>query len=282
MYDRLEIETHSRCNRSCWFCPRTYDRSGTYMQKNKSLTDKSMPTDKVLNILDQAQALEFQGGVIFCFHSDPLLDRRNIYFAREARKRGMKPFIHTNGDALKHNESLCQEVIDAYEYIVIGLYDYKTDEELEAAKHYWQNRLPDSNLQFSTIGLSGSLSARSMAIHRALVPTDRRVAFPDLTFTNGPCRRPLLRMIIRYDGEMCNCCEDMHGAFNLGNIYRNSLEELWYSDYHVKIVKDLLEGQRGKYELCSNCPQSPTGPAPDGRKIRIARRSADACSASGK
>lgn len=280
LFERIQIESNANCNRSCWFCPRTYDRSGIYLNEKERPSTSLMPTGKIIDILEQAEAMGFAGGVTFHCYSEPLLDKRNIMFAREARKRGMKPYLHTNGDVLQTNDSLCREVKDAYEHIVVGLYDYKTNEELETAKQYWQNRLSGANMQFSTIGLLGAQSALSMAIPRALVPKDRRIAVPDLTFANGPCRRPLLRMIIRYDGQMCNCCDDIHGTFNLGNVYRNSLEELWFSDHHVKIVRDLLEGHRDKYELCSNCPQSPTGPAPDGRKIRIAPRSSEVFRAS--
>jgi hypothetical protein len=55
-------------------------------------------------------------------------------------------------------------------------------------------------------------------------------------------------------------------------VYENSLEELWFSERHVQVVEDLIAGRREKYELCRNCPLSPTGRAPDGRKIQILPR----------
>ncbi len=279
LFQRLQIESQANCNRSCWFCPRTYDRSGKYLNEKGKPSTSFMPTEKIIDILDQAEAMGFRGGVTFYSYSEPLLDKRNVFLAREAGKRGMKPYIHTNGDFLKNDDVLCREITALYEYIVIGLYDYSTNEELERTKQYWENRLSGANLQFSAIGLAGSRSARNMAIPRALVPADRRMAVPDLIYMNGPCRRPLIRMIIRHDGEMCNCCEDMHGDFRLGNIYQNSLEELWFSDDHVKVVKDLQEGKRERYELCAHCPLSPTGPGSNGNKINIARRSSSALNA---
>jgi radical SAM protein with 4Fe4S-binding SPASM domain len=116
---------------------------------------------------------------------------------------------------------------------------------------------------FSTIGPAGARLPGSMAIPRALVPTDSRMGIPDLTYANAPCSRPLLRMIVRHDGEMCNCCEDLHGDFKLGNVYQRSLEDLWFSGRHMKIVADLIAGHREKYSLCRNCPLSPTSPASD-------------------
>jgi radical SAM protein with 4Fe4S-binding SPASM domain len=228
-----------------------------------------MPTAKILDLLDQAHTLGFRGGVGFHHYSEPLLDKRNIMLAREARRRGMKPDLHTNGDVLKYNDALCDEVKSVYEFIVIGLYDYETKEELQESKRYWQTRLTGANLKFSSIGLSGAHTAYSVGIPKALVPSDPRMAAPDLTFANAPCHRPLIRMIIQHDGEVCNCCEDTQGDFNLGSVYENSLEEIWFSERHLDIVERLLLGQRERYTLCRICPLPPSGPAPDGTKIEM-------------
>ena len=114
--------------------------------------------------------------------------------------------------------------------------------------------------------------ANSNGIPKALVPTDRRMAIPDLIYLNGPCHRPLIRMIIRYDGSMANSCEDTYGAFNLGNVHQSAMEELWFSEVHTQLIQDLITGHREKYALCLQCPLSPTGPTPDGRRINISLR----------
>jgi radical SAM protein with 4Fe4S-binding SPASM domain len=79
-------------------------------------------------------------------------------------------------------------------------------------------------------------------------------------------------MIIQYDGEMCNCCEDTHGAFSLGNIFHRSLEELWFSEQHVNTIKELIKGRRENFGLCKICPMTPTGRAAGGAKISMAVR----------
>jgi radical SAM protein with 4Fe4S-binding SPASM domain len=268
----MQIESQSNCNRSCWFCPRTYDRAGKYLDETGRSVVRQMPTSKILDLLDQAQELGFQGRVTFYHYSEPLLDQRNIMLAHEARKRGMRPYLHTNGDVLKKDDGLCTELKRAYGLIVIGLYDYETNGKLEEAKRYWRQKLAGANLEFSPIGSSGARSAYSIGVPRALVPPDPRMAMPDFTYINAPCHRPLVRMLIQYDGEMCNCCEDTYGSFKLGNVYESSLEELWFSERHVQLVENLVAGQRQKYELCRNCPMPPTGPAPQGKKINIARK----------
>jgi radical SAM protein with 4Fe4S-binding SPASM domain len=272
LFERLQIESQSNCNRSCWFCPRTYDRTGTYLDADGKAILQEMPTQKVIELLDQAQAMEFRELVAFYHYSEPLLDKRNVMLAREAQRRGMKPYLHTNGDVLKHDDGLCREVMSVYTLIVVGLYDYQTNEELAAAKDYWLDKLAGANIEFSPIGLAGARTVKSIGVPRALVPSDSRMGAPDLKYVNAPCHRPLIRMLIQHDGKVCLCCEDTFGAFELGNVYDRSLDELWFSEKHVEIIETLIAGQRENYELCRNCPMPPTAPANKGTKIDIAPR----------
>jgi radical SAM protein with 4Fe4S-binding SPASM domain len=272
LFERLQIESQSNCNRSCWFCPRTYDRSGKYYDAAGNTIVNEMPTKKIIDLLDQAQAMGFQERVAFYHYSEPLLDRRNIMLAREAQRRGMKPYLHTNGDVLKHDDGLCRDVKSVYSLIVVGLYDYQTNEELAAAKAYWQDKLAGTTIEFSPIGVAGARSAKSIGVPRALVPSDSRMAAPDLRYVNAPCHRPLIRMLIQHDGEVCLCCEDTSGAFQLGNVYDRSIEELWFSERHVEIIETLIAGRREDYDLCRNCPMPPTATAPKDTKIDIAPR----------
>jgi hypothetical protein len=110
----------SNCNRACWFCPRTYDRSGKYLDAAGKSVLRQMPTEKILGLLDEAQGLGFSGMVGFHHYSEPLLDPRNITLAREAIRRGMAPYLHTNGDVLRRSDALCDGVRQVYALIVVG------------------------------------------------------------------------------------------------------------------------------------------------------------------
>ena len=273
LFDRLLIESHAHCNRSCWFCPRSYDRSGKYIDGDGRNVASRMPTEKILGLLDQAAALGFRGLVGFHHYSEPLLDTRNPTLASEARRRGMLPYLHTNGDPLRENDTLCRAVVEVYEKIVVGLYDYESAAELEEEKRFWERRLAGVCIEFSAIGAGGVQTGPSVGIPRALVPTDARMSIPDLTYAGAPCHRPQIRMIVQHDGIVCLCCEDTTGAFELGSVYESSLEALWFSSRHVEVVRDLMAGHRENYALCRNCPQPPTGrAAPGANAIEIALR----------
>ena len=81
-----------------------------------------------------------------------------------------------------------------------------------------------------------------------------------------------IRMLIQHDGEVSLCCEDTFGAFELGNVYDRSLDELWFSERHIEIIENLIAGRREHDDLCRNRPMPPTAPAANGAKIDIAPR----------
>jgi len=272
LFERLQIESQSNCNRECWFCPRTYDRSGKYLDARGKPVLRQMPTAKILGLLDEAHAMGFRGLVGFHHYSEPLLDPRNPQLARAAKQRGFHPYLHTNGDMLRRNDKLCEAVQELYAFVVVGLYDYRNNEELEAEREFWRRRLPSAQLEFSPIGLSDGRTTHSIGVPRARVPSDSRMRLPDLTFQNAPCHRPLIRMLIQYDGEVCLCCEDTSGAFGLGNVNEQSLADVWFSERHLGIMQDLVAGQRDKYALCRNCPMPPTGAPPQGQRVSFAPR----------
>jgi hypothetical protein len=85
--------------------------------------------------------------------------------------------------------------------IVVGLYDYETNEELEVAKQYWLSKLV-STIEFSPIGPMGAAQPTASASPELWSPgsTNER---PRFRYINAPCHRPLIRMLIQYDGEMC-------------------------------------------------------------------------------
>ena len=140
MWDNLEVELHSHCNRDCDFCPRYLDRSGVRKDESGKSIRVQMPTEQFHSIIDQAAALGYRGNVLMHRLSEPLLDPRFLEFARCIRAKGMKPVEHTNGDVLKRDARLCEELDGLLELICIGLYDYKTEEEKCAEMEFWRAR----------------------------------------------------------------------------------------------------------------------------------------------
>lgn len=162
----------------------------------------------------------------------------------------MWPYEHTNGDVLRRNDELCRRVAQVFEYIVVGLYDYESESELRGEKRFWRRRLQGTRVLFSEVERVYPLSV-DQHVHTMLGEGK--------SYPNGACLRPLERLVIQYDGSVALCCYDMKGEFDLGSVFDNTIEDVWFSERHFQIVRDLKNGLRTKYPLCSRCALPPTG-----------------------
>lgn len=273
LFERLLIESHSHCNRSCWFCPRTHDRSGAYRTADGNNVRQSMPTERILSLLDQAAQAGFAGQVAFHGYSEPVLDPRWLDLGEAAADRGLRPYLVTNGDKLRRRQDLCDEAVRVFDRIVVGLYDYESPDQHASEVAFWTDRLEGTEVGFSDIGSEGRGSGVTQVVPKALAPPDERIALPDLVYPNGPCHRPSVRLVIRYDGEVMGCCEDLDGAFGLGNVFDVGLAAAWASRRFTQMRHRLAAGDRSAYALCAMCPQTPTAGRPDGQRIDIQLRS---------
>lgn len=208
-----------------------------------------MPTEKVMNLLDELESLCFKGYITFHHLSEAFLDKRLIQVATEAKKRGMRPYVHTNGDVLRNNEELCKKSAEVFEYVVVGLYDYKNQEEKEDQKEFWNKRLHGTKIMFST---AEKIFRRTYSPDNKIMEKLEKKTFPD-----GICANPQKYLLIHYNGDVGCCCEDMYGELLKSNIFDKSIEEIWYSEHHKQIIKELQVGNRKKYDLCLKCTMGP-------------------------
>lgn len=245
MWRKIAIELQSDCNRDCGFCPRYFDRSGVRKDKNGKKVKQSMPTEKVYDIIDQAKELGYIGKIGFHRLSEGYLDPRVVEFASYAKKQGMRIVDATNGDILKSDPELCKKLDGIVDTFQIGLYDYKNDEEKAAMMEFWKKRFKKTNVKFSLPLEKAQLRQHSKYYQER--KKDKRIL--DLPCTNRTCS-----FLIRYDGNVSLCCQDDLCQFDLGNVFQQRLEEIWWSEKRARIINELKKpGGRSKFELCSVC-----------------------------
>jgi len=245
MWETLEMDLHSNCNRDCKFCPRYLDRSGVRKDKNGKNVLLQTPTDKVYAIIDEVCEMGFEGKIKFHRLSEALLDKRYLQFVKYAHSKGLQVWENTNGDVLKRNAKLCSELDGIIIDLVIGLYNYKTYKEKLAQIDFWKKKFNKTPLRFSA-----PLETPGIRQGSEIYLTKRK----NPRIIDEPCVTRLNALLIRYDGNVSLCCQDDMCTFNLGNVFEQSIEEIWWSDKHIEIIDNVRKpGGRKKYELCSKC-----------------------------
>jgi radical SAM protein with 4Fe4S-binding SPASM domain len=72
------------------------------------------------------------------------------------------------------------------------------------------------------------------------------------TFTTagytGYCSRPWTSVVVLWDGRVVPCCHDYNGAVVIGDLRRQSLEEVWRSP-----EAEAFRVQNERYQLCRQC-----------------------------
>jgi radical SAM protein with 4Fe4S-binding SPASM domain len=248
MWSNLEIDIQSTCNRDCEFCPRFNDRSGVRKDADGKLVITKMPSAKIYDLLDQAHQLGFQGKVKLHRLSESLLDKRYLEFARYIKAKGLRICENTNGDVLRKNDELCAQLDGIVEEFTIGLYDYRNEPEKLQEMAYWRNKFKQTRISFS-------LPSEACIIRQG--SKVYQLAHRDPHALELPCTQPNRMFLIRYDGEVSLCCEDDGCHFNLGNVFQQSLREIWWSSRHLKIAKTLEQaGGRHRFKRCSQCYNS--------------------------
>ena len=74
LFQRVAIELQSDCNRDCYFCCRQSDTSGKRRTSEGIRVLKSMPTEKVIKLLDELESLSFKGYITFHHLGEAFLD----------------------------------------------------------------------------------------------------------------------------------------------------------------------------------------------------------------
>lgn len=162
----------------------------------------------------------------------------------------MLPMVTSNGILL--TDELCKQLDGVIDRIAIGLAN-TSEAGRKQPRAFWRARFPTTGRQVVTT--SGGEPSGWDVVH--FFPDKERLQAAINRNINSPCQRPRQYLSIQYNGEMALCCDDLLHDFDLGNAFEKSLEELWWSEKHVEIVKTLsVPGGRLKYPFCRTCPRS--------------------------
>lgn len=238
LFCQVEIETINRCNGECDFCP--------VNRRNDSREYKRMDRDLFEKIINELEALGYDGKLSLFSNNEPFLDKDIVDKYRYAKQKvpNAKLQLYTNGTLL--NIHLFKQIVKYADEIVVDNYS-ENGELIEPAKEilsYCQSH-PEIKKKV-TIALRNPheiLSSRG-----GDAPNRKK----KLSFKEDKCNLPFEEMIIRPDGKISLCCCDPLGKITLGDLTKESMVDAWYGEKY-KVVREKLLCGRGNLEHCMYC-----------------------------
>lgn len=244
MFDYIDFETVSTCNRHCPTCIRNSHPDRKAVQSWFEPT--YLPIKIIRKALDQCTRIGFSGGVCLSHYNEPLLDERIVEIGRLVKSYGQfsRVFFNTNGDFI--TDELARELDGSVDRIIVSLY---MKEPIKSQRVKWIESLFHKT-EIYTITQSDHIATHfSPAFDvKALSDTNKYLSCKD---------EPQTRVIINHRRQYLLCCDDVIGNFGLGTFPETSIEDFWFGEKRMKIISDLENsGGRLKYAYCSTCPRS--------------------------
>lgn len=230
LFNHIEIETVNRCNGVCSFCP---------VNSKIDPREKHIMTKELFeSIVSQLEELDYRGRFTTFSNNEPLLDDRIIEFNRYARKHLPKARMHlyTNGTLLTLDKfKALTEVLDE---LIIDNYhqELKLIKSCEEIAEYVEGH-PELINKVSIV-----LRKPNEILTSRGGNAPNRKELPE--YGEDRCVLPFKQMIIRPDGKVSLCCNDALGKYTLGDVNKQTLEEIWFGQRLETIRKALYEGRK--------------------------------------
>lgn len=266
-YKKIYIEITNNCNLKCSFCSEV---------KRKR---RFMTTEEFENILIKIK--DYTNYIYLHIKGEPLLHPNIIEFLRLADKYNLKVNLTTNGTLFSkvakelsecnslrkinfslHSENsldnYCEEIFKNVELlkdkiIIYRLWtlknnqlDSKSQEIVDKIRKYYN--LPQETVD--KIYTSNNIKIKSTIY----VDKDNEFSWPEVTThkSSGYCYALKTQIGILVDGTVVPCCLDSNGVVNLGNIFKESLEEIINSEKYISLKKS-FQDRKPCEKLCQSC-----------------------------
>lgn len=82
---------------------------------------------------------------------------------------------------------------------------------------------------------------------------DRGGRFLKKHLEENQCKWPWEWVVINSDGHVVPCCNDFDSHYSMGNIFKDSFQDIWFGPKYNRFRKNILKRWR-KIPLCTHCP----------------------------
>ena len=267
-YKKVYIEITNCCNLNCSFC--------SHIKKEK----RFMAEDEFEHILKEISKVTKT--IYLHVKGKPLLHPKIMEFLKLAEKYNLKVNLTTNGtlfpklvDKIKECKALhkinfslhCEQNNPNYEeeifknveklspdtviiYRLWTLQNNKLDEKstktVEKLEKYYElsPETVEKLKNEDNIKISSTI----------YVDKDNEFKWPEITNHKscGYCHALKTQIAILADGTVVPCCLDSNGIINLGNIYKESIEEIQNKERYKKLKKS-FQARKPEEKLCKSC-----------------------------
>lgn len=236
LFEKISIEINSYCNRTCSFCTRTSDNR----------VKAKMPEELVHKVLHELAEINYKGLIAFHFFNEVFTDKRVFSFFEKCKELGLNNYLVTNGDFLKKHIVEQLKTYNIKEF-AISIYDWNSEDEFQEKCNYFKHalKIADHDWEFYIIKGGDNFGNRAGYVKHK----EETLKLPLL----AGCSKIEKKIDVRYDGSVVMCCLDYYALHKIGDIRKDNIIDIWYSEIRQKQISDLRKGLRKNYKLCSGC-----------------------------
>ena len=239
IFKKVFIETVSYCNNDCIFCP----------VSSKAVAREPgnfMSEDLYTKILKELKDISFKGSVAFHCNNEPLLDKRLVSWIRRARSLLKTNYFYLYTNGILMDIKLANQLFDAgLNRIIID--NYNDEHELIPSV---RDIIRGSSLIRGEVIVDYRFKNDYFGNRAGESPNAEFLLKKALKLI---CVRPLMEIVVGYDGTVPLCCADGLWRVKMGNTAEYSLKDIWFSDAFRSIRSSLLKGDRRCTEICKVC-----------------------------
>ena len=274
---QLDIETTTKCNLKCPFCPRTQ------MIEAGEFADESafMSRDDYLRIINQAVRIGVRS-LKLNYLGEPLLHKNVAWQVGVAKIAGISMVVmNSNGTALtkKNARELLRAGLDGlfisldaanpadYEAQRVGASFGKVVDNIYGFDKLRRELRPSCQLRISMIlyddpkweeqfralqamwrGVADAVGASRHVDHSNIAGGN---AYPEVP--GWWCAQPFQRLMLKNNGNATICCFDSADEAIVGNWKKESISDIWNGPRHREIVEKHAAGRYFDIPLCRKC-----------------------------
>ena len=223
---RIKIETLTRCNKKCVFCP--------VPLRQDNIKDKKMSWDTFNKIISELKNAAFDGEICLNLNNEPLLDTRIPEMITHVRKELPASHIYLITNGLLLNTEITNSLINSgLNKLTINNYN-SSDKLLKNIKEiYTEFSEAVCNIEIFLRKETDTLNSEGGYLEQNKGPKQPFNRF---------CYYPFTELCFIYNGDASICCHDVMYDGIIGKIHNKSILEIWngkeINEYHNKLLNE--------------------------------------------